>query len=57
MWVNIEGRKNLGTSSKPKLAVLLKDDAGNLVPPRMGPLRATLLGNTRSGAFRSTGIG
>lgn len=44
MWVNIEGRKNLGTNSKPKLAVLLKDDAGNLVRPESGALTGDALG-------------
>lgn len=44
MWVNIEGRRNLGTNSKPKLAVLLKDDAGNLVRLESGALTGDALG-------------
>lgn len=36
MWINIEGRKNLGTNAKPKLGVLLQDDDGNRVLPKSG---------------------
>ncbi len=43
MWVNIEGRKSLGTNHKPKLAVLLRDDDGNLVCPKSGSLAGDAL--------------
>ncbi len=47
MWVNIDGRKNLGTNRNPKFAVLLKDDAGNLVSPDNGALTGDPLGEYR----------